>query len=276
MLIVNYVGQNDDEVADILETKPAFDHPFPFCCLPKIKPGRKFLLKCHQFILQFVFVKPAVSFSVVLTNYLGTYGDGEFTVSKAYPWLTLADNISITLSLYFLVLYYMASKEELEPFKPVGKFLCIKAVVFFSFWQGVALSVLAHFDIVSGIEDWSALSVSRSLQDFIICFEMLGIAIIHHYVFSYKDFRDPEKVPFLYNHETKRFFSSPSSSMKPLVKNFMSVTSVHDIIADTKRSFLQRHTSESSSREGSSSSIITESLIVHTTTTTVSGDLMVQ
>lgn len=44
--------------------------------------------------------------------------------------------------MYFLVLFYMATKEELAPIKPVPKFLSIKAIIFFSFWQGVALAVI--------------------------------------------------------------------------------------------------------------------------------------
>ena len=36
--------------------------------------------------------------------------------------------------MYFLVLFYMSVKEELAPIKPVPKFLCIKAIIFFSFW----------------------------------------------------------------------------------------------------------------------------------------------
>jgi len=36
--------------------------------------------------------------------------------------------------MYFLVLFYIVTKEELAPLRPVGKFLAVKAVVFFSFW----------------------------------------------------------------------------------------------------------------------------------------------
>ena len=36
--------------------------------------------------------------------------------------------------MYFLVLFYMATKEELVPLQPIGKFIAVKAVVFFSFW----------------------------------------------------------------------------------------------------------------------------------------------
>ncbi len=45
----------------------------------------------------------------------------------------IMNNVSQFVAMYCLALFYFATKEELEPMKPIGKFLCIKAVIFFSF-----------------------------------------------------------------------------------------------------------------------------------------------
>lgn len=63
----------------------------------------------------------------------GVYGDGEFHGNVAYPYLVAVNNVSQFVAMYCLVMFYKANKAELGPMKPLPKFLCIKAVVFFSF-----------------------------------------------------------------------------------------------------------------------------------------------
>jgi len=63
----------------------------------------------------------------------GVYLEGEWRWDGAFPYIMAINNFSQFIAMYCLILFYKAHREELKPMKPVGKFLCIKAVVFFSF-----------------------------------------------------------------------------------------------------------------------------------------------
>lgn len=59
----------------------------------------------------------------------------DFSPDEGYLWITLIYNVSITLALYGLALFYMATRDMLSPYSPAWKFTCVKAVIFLSFWQ---------------------------------------------------------------------------------------------------------------------------------------------
>jgi len=179
-------------------------------------------------ILQFVLLKPITTATAIGLNIFGYYDDGSFTPKRGYLYLTIIDNLSIGFSLYYLVLFYVAVQEELEQFKPIPKFLAIKAVVFFTFWQGVLLAILSYFGLIGSIGSWKEDNTSTSLQDFIICVEMFIIAVAHHWIFPFKNFRDPTKTAFL-----KDF----TRNAKPLVRNFGDVLLPTDVLDDTAKAF---------------------------------------
>lgn len=58
------------------------------------------------------------------------------SVASGYLYVTIIYNISVSLSLYALFLFYFATRELLVPFNPVLKFFMVKSVIFLSFWQG--------------------------------------------------------------------------------------------------------------------------------------------
>ncbi len=57
----------------------------------------------------------------------------SFSHGSVYVLIIL--NVSVAYAFVVLATFYSALKLKLKPFQPVGKFLCIKFVIFFAFWQ---------------------------------------------------------------------------------------------------------------------------------------------
>lgn len=95
--------------------------------------------------------------------------------------------------MYCLVLFYKANFEELKPMKPLPKFLCIKAVIFFSFFQGVIIDFLVYYgyikDVFNSDTNGDTQLLSSRLQNFLICIEMFLAAVAHQYSFPYEPFQ---------------------------------------------------------------------------------------
>ncbi|EQC40385.1 hypothetical protein SDRG_02283 [Saprolegnia diclina VS20] len=191
-LMVAYLGEGSDErVIAILRTLPDLPHPFPLNhCYKPIKMDKTFLRDCKMAAMQFVVLKPLTTFIAIVLEHYGLYDEGRFTIARGYLYLSLVLNCSITYAFYYLVLFYLALGAHLRPFNPVPKFLCVKAVLFLSYWQSVVLAFLSRFEIIHEIGSWTTDDVTTGIQNVLICFEMCIIAIVHNYAFPYEGYRD--------------------------------------------------------------------------------------
>ena len=70
------------------------------------------------------------------------YHDGDFRLDGGYLYITIIYNISISLALYGLVLFYFGTKHLLKQYDPLLKFFTIKSVIFLTFWQGLILIII--------------------------------------------------------------------------------------------------------------------------------------
>mmetsp|Transcript_29337 Transcript_29337/g.52520 ORF Transcript_29337/g.52520 Transcript_29337/m.52520 type:complete len:301 (+) Transcript_29337:136-1038(+) len=198
MLLINYSG-GERRLVMRLELKERVAHPWPLNMLFRdFYAGPKFLRIVKGGVLQFVVIRPMIAVIVVVCSIIGKYHENYFGVEDSYVYVFALNNLSFTLALYMLVLFFMATHEFLEPFKPYPKFLCVKLVVFFCFWQGVVLFLLVKLDVIHGANQLSAENVAVTLQEFLICVEMLCASIAHRFAFAYEEFLqpiDPERMP---------------------------------------------------------------------------------
>nr|SVE75739.1 EOG090X05RX [Daphnia hispanica] len=159
------------------------------CCLSGRQYSIEFLRFCKQATLQFCAVKPCMAFVTVILQSQGLYSDGDWSPQSGYLYITIINNVSITLALYALFLFFFATKDLLSPYDPVLKFAIIKSIIFLCFWQGVLLAVLETLEIIApiygpdGNPSTNAGTVSAGYQNFLVCIEMGFAAVALRYAF---------------------------------------------------------------------------------------------
>ncbi|XP_024530263.1 protein LAZ1 [Selaginella moellendorffii] len=169
--------------------KAAVKHPIPLnCCLTPWSLGQDFYHIVKFGIVQYMILKTTLSFLSLFLNVFDAYGEGEFKWYYGYPYVTVILNFSQTWALYCLVQFYAVTKDELHHIQPLSKFICFKAIVFATWWQGVAIAVLFGSGAAKGVAP-EGVKLQSSLQDFIICIEMAIAAVAHIYCFPARPYQ---------------------------------------------------------------------------------------
>ena len=147
--------------------------------------GRTFLRQCKFATMQFVVIKPLSTFCAIILDRHGLYDAGHFRLHRGYIYITIVLNVSISYAFYYLARFYVVLAKPLHPYHPIPKFLCIKFILFLSFWQSVLLDFCTKWNIlgIHAMGHWSSEQVDREIQNALICVEMLGAALAHRIAF---------------------------------------------------------------------------------------------
>ncbi|CAM8994890.1 unnamed protein product [Rhodiola kirilowii] len=127
---------------------------------------------------QFVVIRPVLAVLMITLQYFGIYPS----------WLswtfTIVLNISVSLALYSLVIFYHVFAKELEPHKPLSKFLCVKGIVFFCFWQGIVLDILVAAGFIRSHHFWLDVEhIEEAIQNVLVCVEMVFFSVLQQYAY---------------------------------------------------------------------------------------------
>ncbi|OQV21718.1 Transmembrane protein 184C [Hypsibius exemplaris] len=191
--LLNYLSERCDIVL-CTGTEAAAVSLLPFSLdIAILANGYNFLLYCKLGVLQYTVIMPILTAIAFICESLDVYNEGTFDFVSAWSYLVIVANLSQIWAMYCLILFYQACKEELQPMSPISKFLCVKLVVFASFWQSIAIAIFVNVGLAkhqSAIPESDFKSVSTGLQDIMICGEMVLAAIAHHFAFSYVPYID--------------------------------------------------------------------------------------
>ncbi|XXG83263.1 hypothetical protein AAC387_Pa10g1059 [Persea americana] len=155
-------------------------HSFPMTLFQprSVKLDQHTLKLLKYWTWQFVVIRPVCSVLMIALQLLGLY-------TSWISWtFTIVLNISVSLALYSLVIFYHVFAKELAPHKPLSKFLCIKGIVFFCFWQGIVIEILVAVGIIKSHHFWLDVEhIQEALQNVLVCVEMVIFSVIQQYAY---------------------------------------------------------------------------------------------
>lgn len=224
-VVINVLAKHVEHLDKPYRCLQCFFHPPPTESSHAM--SKAVLLECQILAMQFVFIKPLtgiITFAIGLAEdydggsdegYYNTNDDNTTTADDSRPvwlqyllsptfWIVIIQNFSVFFAFAGLLKFYHAVNEELQWCQPFSKFLCIKGVVFMTFWQGLLISIFVGLkhgndnnsnnddgnDNGNDGDDETQRNLAVLLQNILICLEMLFFSLAHFCVFPTDEWED--------------------------------------------------------------------------------------
>jgi len=192
-------GEAGASLEVIVRDRPPLRHAWPLSRVmePWTCADGALVRRCRQGVTTYIIWRPLCSAIAVVLEARGEFEEGSLALDRGYIYTTSIVWLSQMWALYCLVVFYRVFREDLAPMNPVGKFIIVKSVVFFTFWQRLGIEFLlkrtglADEWISSWNMEYTADEFVNGFQNFLLCIEMFVAAVAHTYTFSYRDYLAP-------------------------------------------------------------------------------------
>ncbi|KAL7278336.1 hypothetical protein ACG7TL_008312 [Trametes sanguinea] len=193
LLLIEFVAAtaNDHKVDNAIVRKDKQSMPIPFCCW-RYRPTKAYFMYTVKWsVLQYVIIRPLLSIAGIVCEYYGVLCEsGPWSFKTAHAYITVIDGVSITVALYGLLIFYGLTKEELAGKKPLCKFLSIKLIVMFTFYQGLVFDALEG-RVIHETQYWTETNIADGLNALAICIEMVIFSAFMMYAYSWREYIVP-------------------------------------------------------------------------------------
>ncbi|KAF8200775.1 DUF300-domain-containing protein [Pholiota molesta] len=188
LLLIEFVAEKAGK-DNMLKTKEKRKLLFPLCCW-RYRPTKPYFMYAVKWaVLQYVVVRPLISIIGIICEALNILCESQgFNSHFANVYLEAIDFVTISLALYGLLLFYALTREELKGKKPLAKFLSIKLIVFFTFYQSFIFDALEG-RVIKATEFWTETNIADGLNALAICIEMIIFSALMMWAYPYKEYR---------------------------------------------------------------------------------------
>ncbi|KAI0668072.1 DUF300-domain-containing protein [Trametes maxima] len=193
LLLIEFVAataaEHDVDNAILRKDKEAL--PIPFCCW-RYRPTKAYFMYTVKWsVLQYVILRPLLSIAGIVCQYYGVLcQSGSWSFKTAHAYITVIDGVSISIALYGMLVFYGLTKDELKGRKPLSKFMSIKLIVMFTFYQGLVFSALEG-RVIKATQYWTETNIADGLNALAICIEMVLFSAFMLYAYSWREYVVP-------------------------------------------------------------------------------------
>ena len=171
-LILEYCGGEQDCVYQI-ENESAVKMPFPLCFLAPRPRDARLLRYCKKGCLQFIVAKPTMAVLTVVMIATGLVYNPIFVTVQMIVY-----NVSYSVALYSLFVFYLSTKQILQEFRPILKFATVKLIIFATYYQSIGVLAVP-------INEDTALK----WNDLFLCLEMVLFSLLLMLAFPVAEYR---------------------------------------------------------------------------------------